>query len=380
MSTPTPTPHVPSPACPPAIASSELELHYLAEGAANIIYSVTVLSPQSQSLQEHSHCCVMRLRKDLRSTKPAVEVMADFERRISPLFAGQHESLLMTQSLYKLSPEMVRAATEELLDMEHVDVSPAQSRDLLVEMEGKPPKRGLRLRPHHRRHAYLPAYKDEQYGILMQNLQGPGIDWLVEFKPKWLVQSPSAPAGAKNCRTCALNAMRRKQQKHQGRGDSGFCPLDLLAMEGKGGGDLLERALAKIWPSIEGEGEFLEFVAAFKKAVQPALLHLQMLQEKHGSVGLNDFQNPTGKDFGVAMALRDCSVFLALRRKTQPDQGCIVELVEVKFADLDLKSIEGGKIQKWATMEQELLDGGWYYSREDSDCSLSRIPSLDRKS
>jgi inositol-pentakisphosphate 2-kinase len=376
MLTPTPTVHVPSPACPSAIASSELELHYLAEGAANIIYSITVLSPQSQNLQEHSHCCVMRLRKSLRSTKPAVEVMADFERRIAPLFTGQHESLLMTQSLYKLSPEMVRAATEELLEMDHVDVLSALSTDLLVNMEGKT----LRLRPLHRRHVYLPAYRDEQYGILMQNLQGPGIDWLVEFKPKWLVQSPSAPAGAKNCRTCALNAMRRKQQKHQGRGDSGFCPLDLLAVEGEGEGDLLKRALAKIWPSIEGEGEFLEFVAAFKKTVQPALFHLQRLQEEHGSVGLNDFQNPTGKDFGVAMALRDCSVFLPLRRKTRRDQGCIVELVDVKFADLDLKSMEGEKIQKWATMEQELLDGGWYHSREDSDCSLSRIPSLNRKS
>jgi len=351
--------HVPSPACPPAVASSELELHYLAEGAANIIYSVSVLSPQS--LQEHSHCCVMRLRKDLRSTKPAVEVMADFERRIAPLFTG-YESLLMTQSLYKLTPEMIRAATEELLEMDHVDLS-ALSADL-VNMEGKP-KKGLR--PHHRRHVYLPAYEDEQYGILMQNLQGPGIDWLVEFKPKWLVQSPSAPVEAKNCRTCALNAMRRQKQKHQGRGDSGFCPLDLLEE-----GDALERALAKIWPPIEGD--FREFVAAFKKTVQPALFHLRKLQEEHGSVGLKDFQNPIGKDFGVAMALRDCSVFLALRRrKNEPqDQGVLVELVDVKFADLDLKSIEGGKVQKWATMEQELLDGGWYYSREDSNCSLSR--------
>jgi len=348
-------PHVPSPACPPAVASSELELHYLAEGAANIIYSVSVLSPQS--LQEHSHCCVMRLRKDLRSTKPAVEVMADFEGRIAPLFTG-HESLLMTQSLYKLTTEMVRAATEELLEMDHVDLS-ALSADL-VNMEGKPKRR---LRPHHRRHVYLPAYKDEQYGILMQNLQGPGIDWLVEFKPKWLVQSPSAPGGAKNCRTCALNAMRRKKQKHQGRGDSGFCPLDLLEE-----GDVLECALAKIWTL---EGDFSEFVAAFKTTVQPALFHLRKLQEEHGSVGLKDFQNPKGKDFGVAMALRDCSVFLALR-KNESDQDGLVELVDVKFADLDLKSIAGGKVQKWATMEQELLDGGWYYSREDSNCSLSR--------
>ncbi|OAP54725.1 hypothetical protein AYL99_11173 [Fonsecaea erecta] len=347
------TTHQSSPSCPSSLVTATLQLHYLAEGAANIIYSVSVLSPPS--LQHHSHCCVMRLRKDLPFTTPAGQVVSDFQSRIAPLFTKKHKSLLMEQALYKFTPEMVSEANAELRQMDTVDES-------AVSAQGDVNAR--KIRPRHRRHVYLPSYDNEQHGILMQNLQGPGIDWLVEFKPKWLVQSPSAPRDARNCRTCALNAKRRKAGAHQGRGDSGFCPLDLLADQDA----VLERTLANIWPLEDGVDTF---VAAFRAQVQPALRHLQSLQEEHGSVGLDDYLNPDGKDFGVAMALRDCSVFLALKRRTDPVAGD-VDIVDVKLADLDLKTTEGGKVQKWAATEQELLEGGWYQNLDGSNCRISR--------
>ncbi|OAL36660.1 hypothetical protein AYO20_03992 [Fonsecaea nubica] len=346
------SPHRSSSSCPSSLITATLQLQYLAEGAANVIYSVSVLSPQS--LQQHSNCCVIRLRKDLAFTKPAVQVISEFRDRIVPLFNKEHGSLLLEQALYKLTPEMVSRANEELREMDSVDLSALSAEDV----------KGKKIRHHHRRHVYLPSYENEQYGILMQNLQGPGIDWLVEFKPKWLVQSPSAPVDARNCRTCALNAMRRKAGAHQGRGDSGFCPLDLLADEHA----VLKRTLANIWPLENGIDDF---VTVFAEKVQPALRHLQTLQKEYGCVALDDFLHPAGKDFGVAMALRDCSVFLALRRSTNAGDGG-VDVVDVKLADLDLKTAEGGKIHKWATMEQELLDGGWYQSLDGSDCWMSR--------
>ena len=349
------TTHRPSASCLNAIKDATLQLHYLAEGAANIIYSVSVVSPES--LQDHSHCCILRLRKDLAFTKPARQVMADFEERIIPFFGEGYRGLLMEQALYKLTPETVQDANVELREMDEVNLSSLSAEDMKA--------LGKKVRHHHRRHVYLPLYEVEQHGILMQNLQGAGVDWLVEFKPKWLVQSPSAPKDARNCRTCALNASRRKDGKHKGRGDSGFCPFDLLVREDRKG--VLRRALENIWPLEDGiEG----FVQTFRDRVQPALRHLQKLEKEHSSVGLDDFRNPDGKDFGVAMALRDCSVFLALRRSS-PDKGG-VDVVDVKFADLDLKTTEGGKVQKWAAMEQELLDGGWYRCSEGSGCSLSR--------
>ncbi|KAK5034750.1 Inositol-pentakisphosphate 2-kinase [Exophiala sideris] len=252
----------------------------------------------------------MRLRKDLPSTKPAVQTISDFEQRIVPLFAG-HETLLMEQALYKLSPEMIEGANRELVEMDGMDIS-AVSADG-TNAQGKSERR---IRHHHRRHIYLPSYNEEQYGILMPNLEDPGLDWLIEFKPK--------------------------------------C---------------LENALARIWPIEEG---LQAFAATFQKGVQPALSHLRALQQTHGSVGLQDFENPADKDFGLAMALRDCSVFLAMRR--QEEAGGI-DLVNVKLADLDLKTGEGGKFQKWAGTEQHLLDGGWYHRVEDSNCSLSRHKS-----
>ncbi|KIW93221.1 uncharacterized protein Z519_05826 [Cladophialophora bantiana CBS 173.52] len=296
----------------------------------------------------------MRLRKDLPFTQPAVQAMSDFQNRIAPLFNEKHKALLMEQALYMLTPEMVSKSNNELKEIDSVDLSALSSEDV----------KGKHIRHHHRRHVYLPSYENEQYGILMQNLQGPGVDWLVEFKPKWLVQSPSAPADARNCRTCALNTMRREAGAHQGRGDSGFCPLNLLVPDGV----VLERALKNIWPIKDGINQF---VSAFREKVQPALRHLQTLQEEHGAVGLDDFLHPDGKDFGVAMALRDCSVFLALRRRIDSDDGG-VEIIDVKLADLDLKTSEAGKVQKWAAMEQELLTGGWYQKLDGSNCALSR--------
>jgi inositol-pentakisphosphate 2-kinase len=334
-----------SPSCLSALASAQLDLHYLAEGAANVIYGASVQG-------EHRHCCVVRLRKDLPSTKPAVESLVDFRTRVVPLFAagGLAESLV-EQTVYKLTPEMVDAANRELRESQGTCLS------------SDPEEASKKIRPHHRRHVYLPAYEREQHGILMQNLQTPDT-FLAEFKPKWLLQSPSAPADARNCRTCALNAMRRNKGQ-PGRGDSGFCPLDLLSDEH----DVLRQALSHIWPSPQ---DLDKFVPAFRQKVQPALKHLRRLQREHGAVGLQDFRHPDGLDFAVAMALRDCSCFLVLRRASR-EGGDGLELVDVKFADLDLKMTEGGKLEKWAAIERELIDRGWYHRPiQGSPCSLSR--------
>ncbi|KEF54454.1 uncharacterized protein A1O9_09621 [Exophiala aquamarina CBS 119918] len=348
----TQTQHKSSATCPTVLGKASVHLDYLAEGAANVIYSVSVLRPAE--LAEHSHCCVMRMRKDLSFTKPCKEVIADFENSIVPLFSHD-PSLLLVHALYNLTPELVEKLNGDLHEMDGVQLSALGTNVVR--------SRGKAVRDLHRRHVYLPSFRDEQHGVLMQNLQGPGIDWLVEFKPKWLLQSPSAPADARNCRTCALNAMRREAGKAQGRGDSGFCPIDLLSDDGA----VLESALARIWPPEAG----IE-VTAFREQVQPALQHLRSLQRKFNGVGVEDFQHPDANQFGVAMALRDCSVFMALKR-SMPSSPSVVEISDVKFADLDLKSTEGGKVQKWAVMEQQLLDGGWYHHTvEGSECALGR--------
>lgn len=360
--------HQSTPACPSALAHAELQLEYLAEGAANIIYRVTGLGAPASQVQ-HTSCCVMRLRKDLPSTKPCRQVADEFETQIVPLF--QHEpSLLLNHVLYKLSPELVATLNRGLRELDGDSRDNVEQSTTTKTTAHLPPQDGLRVpfRHPHRRHVYLPSYQNEDHGILMQNLDGPGVR-LVEFKPKWLVQSPSAPSGARNCRTCALNAMRRHAGKFQGRGDSGFCPFDLLSSDDS----VLHHALASIWPY--GDEGLAGFLADFRQRVQPALRHLAILQKKFNAVGLDDFQNPKASDsqFGVAMALRDCSVFLSLGQRAPATEGDEpVDITDVKFADLDLKSVHGGKIDKWAAMEQQLIDEGWYNRLDDTNCAINR--------
>jgi len=164
------------------------------------------------------------------------------------------------------------------------------------------------------------ALLDEQepFAVVMEDM-GPAV----EFKPKWLVQSPSAPTDWTTCRTCALNEMRYRQRS--------FCPLQLLE-----GGKDTEQALARLcsepWfaASILGSG------------VLPLIASIQGL-DKHGPLqACNDM------DFLIAMTLRDCSVF--------------VTPTEVFVGDLDLKLLDGGKGVYWRDTEQKLIAGGFYHS------------------
>lgn len=296
--------------------------------------------------KQHSGCCVVRMRKDLTHIKPTVEQINDFHKYIVPLFEG-HENLLMQQELYKLSPELVRECNELLLDM-----------------ESSTPKSN-RKRSKKRQAVYHPSFEEEQFGVLMPNMRPLLAGLMIEFKPKWLVQSPSAPPDAKRCRTCALNAHRRAAGTPRGRGDSGFCPLDLLSDDVT----ILKTALSNIWPSTDTLDAFLEI---FQRSVQPGVKHLHDLQQMHNNVGLHDFEDPDGKDFSIAMALRDCSMFLKLATEVESDNA--LTLVSAKFADLDLKSSDGGKVEKWANIESALVEEGWYSGRDSVDniCVLNR--------
>lgn len=73
--------------------------------------------------------------------------------------------------------------------------------------------------------------EDEDEGEIWKDMA------MIEFKPKWLTQSPNAPANWKLCRTCAVRLM----QSHKSRERHGqeyeehepeaaeFCPLDLAS-------------------------------------------------------------------------------------------------------------------------------------------------------
>lgn len=316
--------------------SGKMSLDYLAEGAANMIWRVRFSS--DSNLAEHDNKIALRMRKDLPHTVPNTITVQQFEEQIAPLFLFD-PSLLLPLQLCELS----KSTAEDLNRQLHV-----------LEEEDK--------RPAHRRNVYQPTYEEEPYAVIMPNLFA-GEGRTVEFKPKWLNQSPSAPKDAQRCRTCALNAMRRHRGVAQGRGDSGFCPFDVLSSHE----DILSAALRRIW---KDEQSLPAFIASFKEKVQPALRELQKLQRMHNQVGLQDFLNPEGKDFSIAMALRDCSVFLKV---VVADESSAVDIKMVKLLDLDLKDAGGGKLAKWANMEREMIEGGWYSNARTSEiqCAMT---------
>lgn len=304
-----------------------LSFTYLTEGAANVVWKVRF---NNSNLSHQDGSVVLRMRKDIPSTISMTDLKQQFEERIAPLFLFD-PSLLLPVQLVQLCPSIIDQMNKDLL-----------------RLEAASQRRSLRLGVYH------PSYATESYGMLMPNLgHGPGK--VIEFKPKWLVQSPSAPRNSQRCRTCALNT-RRRVKGGTGRGDSGFCPFDLLSRNT----EILRHALSQIWHE---ESTLLAFIQAFRERVQPALRQMQKLQRLYNDVGIQDFSAPDGKDFSVAMALRDCSVLLRAHRSEDETQ---LDINLIKLLDLDLKDTGGGKLEKWAQMELELIEEGWYTSTYDS--------------
>src|SRR5438046_1549160 len=161
--------------CTIKIAGKEYALAYWAEGAANVVYK----------LHPH-HPDLVRLRK-ARSVIPYREVAHSFETVVRPLFP--HDALLHPR----------------LITLSDADVMIPPLNEALREKEAD----GNRLEM--RRGAYLAT--DEDHAMLVPDMSPQHErERFLEFKPKWLMQSPSAPAAARRCRTCALREMRRAGQ------------------------------------------------------------------------------------------------------------------------------------------------------------------------
>ena len=191
--------------------TSTTPLTYLAEGAANVIFR----------LPEPSRY-LLRLRKTLPSAQPNEKAYIYLSSTAFPLFPPH---LLIATSLVLL-PDGLLARENTALRAHEVD--------------GK--------RPRKRHNMYLEE-AGERYGFLVADMSPhTPRQLLVEFKPKWVVQSPSAPADARRCRTCALRLKKG--------GGTGFCPLDLAS----GDAARVRRAVAQLLPRRQPHG----FAAAGK--------------------------------------------------------------------------------------------------------------------
>jgi inositol-pentakisphosphate 2-kinase len=339
---------------PPPALPGNTDLSYIAEGAANIIcrFRLPDFSPTASTTELDSFGPstpppteiflptyneiffrkLLRLRKAIPSRVTNASAVQYFKTVMVPLFP---EKNLVSQDLVSILPSHIHTLNGTLRTNE------SESR-----------------RPGKRHGTYLAT--DEEHGILVTDMT-PDQDLdetLIEFKPKWLAQSPTAPKDARRCRTCALKDMRNLERLEKGETlEHGFCPLDLVSEKP---GDMA-RAVDII--AIHSDSEARSRIASFlsNDPLLPLLREHQVFYMQRATSS-ND-----STALVTAMTLRDCTVFVKICNWKDSN-------VELRLGDLDLKN--EAKMSKWSDLERRLIDEGWYAGRSveggGSPCKLGR--------
>ena len=290
------------------LSSIDVELEYLAEGAANVVYRIhppgsdldvgtaadlqfesndydsdTPLPSEIPPLQLDPRLSgkLVRLRKDLPHSMPVEECQERFETIIKPLF--QKENLVEAE-LFNVSSELLKDCNSNLRKMEKAGRRPAK-------------RHGIYL------------IENAKHGCLITDMSWP-IDntfTCFEFKPKWLVQSPTAPAGSRRCRTCALRAKKRGSLTDQPeRSKSGFCPLALISPDMAMTRQCVDHIISSSssQPSEDVQVRLVDFL--YQNPLLERIKKLQRDLDPHGVFT----SNLISSQFLAAMTLRDCSLFL----------------------------------------------------------------------
>ena len=336
----------------------------LNEGAANVVFHIRPSHVQHKSLdfvfvdiddggntamsvpREEVTSQVLRVSKGAPKCLRSEDIIRGFENDVRPLF----ESCTGGKS----SP--VSDLTEKHLMPHHgVLLFPGAMLDLIHQVDAIQKVEGHESR------------ESTRWGILLPNMSpNPGTSITLEIKPKWLLQSPTAPPGAIRCRTCALQYSRGK-----GTPKDYICPLQLV---NGGESDLQQWAVESVLKHA-GEGEnmsadpknaqfrsvvnhLLQYIA--KGDGRTLLGHIKDLQSQLDPQGVlcrssTSDRSKFDHDLRLAMTLRDCSMLIVV---PYTSSGGSLPPIVSKLADLDFKS--AGKISDWAEKETDLVDGGWY--------------------
>lgn len=189
------------------------------------------------------------------------------------------------------------------------------------------------------------------WGFLVEDMRPNGDDGsiLIEFKPKWLLQSPSAPKGAIRCRQCALelrNYLKTPGSKSP-RPERRPCPIALANP------DCPQQVASpfRIAPQLSALQDDARVQAILDKIIHhKAIQKLRECQKSLDHVG--PLLPPTNLDFVVAMTLRDCTCFALVPSNDD-------EEIKLRFGDFDFKDPEK-KFNHWRGTEQDLIEGGFY--------------------
>ena len=207
-------------------------------------------------------------------------------------------------------------------------------------------------------------------------------DLTLEFKPKWLAQSPNAPPSATRCRNCAREAFKH-HTKPKNPNPTILCPLDFLTCSNSP--PVLTSILNHLSslslntlpppPTQETQQQTQQTHQTHHQhsqlsrwlqtnTVLPRLRAAQLANDRNGPLGA-DAQDA---QFQLAMTLRDCTCFLRIPADPRAP-------VEAKLADLDKKNW-AAKLGYWQATERRLIEGGYYEGgevpRQGTDCQFER--------
>ncbi|KAK0722464.1 inositol-pentakisphosphate 2-kinase [Lasiosphaeria miniovina] len=240
-----------------------------------------------------------------------------------------------------------------------------------------------------------------EYGMLVEDMRKKShSDLIVEFKPKWLSQSPNAPVSATRCRNCAREAYRRNhfhRKKKQQTSTAGppttitttgtsssssthettpliLCPLDFLACTSStSSNEALDRLVDQLITGASPHGQQHQQHHSRLKtwlATNSLLARLRDAQLANDRCGPLGASAPNG-ELQLAMTLRDCTCFVRVSGEGEDEDG----RVEAKIADLDKKNGEA-KMGYWQETERQLIDGGYYDGTEEprqvTNCQVER--------
>ncbi|KAF4581927.1 Inositol-pentakisphosphate 2-kinase [Ophiocordyceps camponoti-floridani] len=216
------------------------------------------------------------------------------------------------------------------------------------------------------------------WGFLVQDMRPKNPDecLLIEFKPKWLFQSPSAPPSAVRCRQCAMELRNLIGDPNRALPETKPCPLALANPDAPSS---QASSPFRIAPHLEGIGADDHFRHALETiANHPALQQLKTQQRIHDALG--PLHAEPSKAFLVAMTLRDCTCFVQIHHRQQS--------LLLRMGDFDWKD-PSVKFKGWRQAEKDLIDGAFYtaelllcggsYYRPPTLCALEFAPRSPRQ-
>ncbi|KAI1333777.1 inositol-pentakisphosphate 2-kinase-domain-containing protein [Xylariaceae sp. FL0016] len=288
----------------------QCEYQYVAEGRANVVYGITGPTTTTGAKVSFENT-LLRVPKATRGVTPCdYQTLQDFhENQVEVKVGRQH---IVPQVLVKISAKIAQT---------------------LHDKRGKDDGSVI----------------EEGYAMLIQDM-GASLDQRsLEFKPKWLVQSPLAPEDAIRCRTCAREAYRNSLKEKEGKKTSAPpCPLGLMYEDRA----VVMSIMDQIAPELPEEDRERLADALKDSGILERLRDLQVKGDPKSENRL--FEKPWDDDFGLTMTLRDCSCFVAIPSdKAKP--------IVIKLADVDKKNWEE-KQTYWQKSHTRLVDERWYMS------------------